>query len=103
MVNRFLMLLLLLGWGAAAQSGTATITIDNSWFTDQIDLKDKEIKALKIELEDYKTIIYTKDFSNDNLKDTINELQWYKKYYMHSKHVIGPRIIARIEEMVNNH
>ena len=30
-----------------------------------------------------------------------DSLLWYKNYYIHSKHVIGPRIIGRIEEMVN--
>ena len=66
------------------------------------DKKDREIKAIRVEMEDYRTIIVTKDFTINKLHDTINELMWYKKYYMHSKHVIGPRLIGRIEEMVKH-
>ena len=100
MVNKFLMLMLLLGWGASAQLVKVDVNLDS--IAGVIERKDAEIKALKIEVADYKTIIETKDYSNDELKEMINELVWYKKYYAHSKHVITQRIVARIEEMVNN-
>ena len=67
-----------------------------------ISKKDMLIEDLLSEINDYRTIIVTKDFTIDKANDTINELMWYKKYYMHSKHVIGPRLIGRIEEMVKH-
>ena len=99
MANKFLMLMLLIGWGASAQLVKVDVNLDS--IATVFANKDKEIKALRTELKDYRLIIKTKDYSNDKLKIMINELEWYKKYYMHSKHVIGPRVIGRIEEMVN--
>ena len=100
MANKFLLGMLLCSTMAFSQLVKVDVSLDS--IAGVIERKDAEIKALKLEVADYITIIETKDYSNDELKEMINELVWYKKYYMHSKHVIGPRVIGRIEEMVTN-
>ena len=102
MANRMLMLLLLLGWGASAQTLTATCTTDLSHFTKQIEEKDQYIKDLLWALHNNSEI--TDSLKADYLKQTekIDSLMWYKKYYKHSHHVLGKRLIGRIEEMVEH-
>ena len=43
-------------------------------------------------------VIRYKDSVIEASYDTINQLNWYKKYYMKSKELLSPRIIARIED-----
>ena len=90
--------MLLLGWGASAQLVKVDVNLDS--IATIIWKKDMQILELEAEIDDYRTIIITKDYTADKLKDTVNSLLWYKQYYMHSKHVLGPRLIGRIEDMI---
>ena len=64
--------------------------------------KDKELAFLRGEVKELEAVLRYKDSLIEKNHDQINSLLWYKAYHKHSKHVIGPRLIGRIEEMINN-
>ena len=64
--------------------------------------QDKQIELMMADNMELEAVLRYKDSIIGNQNDTINSLLWYKEYYKHSKHVIGPRLIARIEEMVGH-
>ena len=66
-----------------------------------IDKKDKKLE-MYIDILNHNEMVL-EDCTNANimLVKEIDSLKWFKLYYMHSKHVIGPRIIGRIEEMID--
>ena len=99
MGNRLVMLMLLLGLGASAQTLTATCTTDLSHFTNQIEEKDQYIKDLLWALHNNSEITDSLQVKYDQKADS---LVFFKKYYKHSHHVLGKRLIGRIEEMVAN-
>ena len=102
MANKLLMLLLLLGWGVSAQSITVTTTTNIPDFIEFIERKDSKIDSLQQVINRLTMSLRDSDDVNMVLVSEIDSLTWYKKYYKHSKHVIGPRIIKRIEEMVSH-
>ena len=102
MANKFLMLLLLLGWGVSAQTVSATISLDLDKFTELVEQKDKKIEKLELKLKECRKRKSLIDVQVGVLETEVDSLNFYKLYYEHSKHVITPRIIARIEEMVNH-
>ena len=93
------MLVFLLGWGVSAQTTTVTCTTDVSWFTEQIEAKDKKIETLQIHVDECNIVIKDYNVAMDSLQ---HNLRFYRAYYDHSKHVLAKRIITRIEEMVAN-
>ena len=100
MANKFLMLMLLLGWGVSAQLIEVDVKTDS--LASYIVSKDKEIKFLRGEVDELEAVLRYKDSLIDNDYKTINELLWYKKYYEHSHHILSAKLIARIEEMVTH-
>ena len=99
MGNKLVMLMLLLGLGASAQSLTSTCTVDLSYLTKQIEEKDQYIKDLLWALHNNSEITDSLQVKYDQKADS---LVFFKKYYKHSHHVLGKRLIGRIEEMVAN-
>ena len=100
MGNKLVMLMLLLGLGASAQTLTATCTTDLSHFTNQIVVKEAMVNACMKANEN--NIAESKRLARlvSEKQQEIDSLMWYKKYYKHSHHVLGKRLIGRIEEMV---
>ena len=92
--------MLLLGWGASAQSLTSTCTVDVSPYVTIIQKKDADIAKCYTGYKGLINTINSQKNKNKELVTKIDSLQFYVKYYKHSKHVIGPRIIRRIEQMV---
>ena len=88
--------MLLLGLGASAQ--TATLTLDNSWFEKQIEIKDNQIEYLRGKLKDKNNYISVARKENILLTQDIDSLMWYKRYYIRSKNILSPRIIKKIED-----
>ena len=76
------------------------VKVDTDKLIELLDKKDKEIdlmmKNLKILSEAYEE----KEIELEEAYGVINSLHHYKLYYDHSKHVIGPRIIKKIELMI---
>ena len=95
------MLLLLLGWGVSAQTVSATISLDLDKFTALIEQKDKKIESYQKLLNNHEGLFEDCAEVNSMLVKEIDSLKWFKLYYMHSKHVITPRVIGKIEEMIN--
>ena len=96
------MLLLLLGWGASAQIVKVETIVKTDSLAAYIMGKDKQIELIMADNMELEAVLRHKDMLIDQANDTINSLLWYKAYYMHSKHVITPRVIGRIEEMIGH-
>ena len=93
------MLMLLCSTMAFSQLVKVDVNLDS--IASIISKKDKEIKKLmKLNANINSTLTDCEDV-NTLLLQEVDVLKWYKMYYMHSKHVITPRVIGRIEEMVN--
>ena len=76
------------------------VKIDTDKLIELLDKKDAKILSLNKEIAIYKKY---HDQAVKNLNAANNEadsLYYYKLYYDHSKHVIGPRIIKKIELMI---
>ena len=100
MGNKFLVMFML-GMGLTfAQSVRVEVELD-TLFT-LVDKKDMEIKMAHKKVKKYKMMASEKDMELKKAMMKIDSLEYFKKYYMHSKHVIGPRVIRRIEEMVKH-
>ena len=97
MANRFLMLLLLLGWGASAQTLTSTCTVDISGLTKELQYKNEQAISHIDRLAYQEAEILR---LSDKIMHLQDSLEFFVKYHKHSKHVIGPRLIGRIEEMI---
>ena len=97
MANKMLMLLLLLGWGASAQTFTSTCTFDITELTKELQYKNEQVISQTDRLAYQEAEILKLSDKIMHLQDSLN---FFVKYHKHSKHVIGPRLIGRIEEMI---
>ena len=99
MANKLLVGMLLCSTMAFSQLVKVDVNLDS--IATIINKKDMKIEMLQDFLNN--SVMMTDDCTDVNsmLVKQVDSLMWYKKYYMHSKHVIGPRVIGRIEEMVN--
>ena len=61
--------------------------------------KDYKIELLRSDLRYADEVIRYKDSVIDASYDTINQLHWYKKYYLKSKEILTLRLVTRIEEL----
>ena len=95
MVNKFLLLMLLLGWGASAQVYHVDCKTDS--LVSYLASKDAKITNLSKTLG---VVMKTSKKLSIELMDAKDSLYYYKKYYVESKKVLSPRIIARIEDEV---
>ena len=99
MVNKVLMLLLLCSTMAFGQLVKVDVNLDS--IASIIDKKDKKLEMYMYILNHNEMVLEDCTNANIMLVKEIDSLKWFKLYYMHSKHVIGPRIIGRIEEMID--
>ena len=76
------------------------VKVDANKLVELLDKKDKEVKMYYKMNKDLHTN-YNKVKSELEVANTIiDSLYYYKFYYDHSKHVIGPRVIKKIELMI---
>ena len=77
-----------------------SVKVDNEKLMDYIEKKETQIEKLS-EMNRHVMRLNTKLRKQKSyMLEEIDSLQYYKKYYDHSKHVIGPRVIRKIEAMV---
>ena len=76
------------------------VKVDTDKLIELIDSKDHEIKMLRKMLKKKREIEIDYVVKLEKAYKTIDTLTYYKHYYDHSKHVIGPRIIKKIELMI---
>ena len=100
MGSKFLVMFLL-GMGLTyGQSLTVTATLDTAPFVELINAKDMEIKKCKNIRNSRSKALKQAEIALQGAMTTIDSLEYYKKYYNHSKNVIGPRVIRKIEDMI---
>ena len=98
MANKLMMVMLLCSTMAFSQLVKVDVNLDS--IATIISNKDKKIDMYLDILNHNEMVLENCTNINSMLVKEIDSLKWYKLYYMHSKHVIGPRIIGRIEEMI---
>ncbi len=86
--------------GTMAFSQSVTVEVDLDTLFTLVEKKDKIIGHAFKQNVKLKDMINEKDIELEEAYGVIDSLNWYKKYYKHSKHVIGPRVIRKIEAMV---
>ena len=77
-----------------------SVEVNTDKLVEFIEKKDKEIRLLKKHVSSIKATLYASKEVNGLLISKIDSLSYYKLYYDHSKHVIGPRVIKKIELMI---
>ena len=87
---------------AFSQSVTGTVTVDLKNYNELLISKDKKIESFRTMVINKNKEITDLEFVIEKLEKNIDSLEWYKNYYKHSHHVLGKRLIGRIEEMVNH-
>ena len=102
MASKFLLGMLLCSTMAFSQVIKVETIVQTDSLATYIMGKDKTIELIMADNRELEAVLRHKDMLIDQANDTINSLLWYKMYYMHSKHVITPRVIARIEEMIGH-
>ena len=100
MANKLLITMLLFSTMAFSQVHTIDCKLDS--LIGILASKDTKIDGLN------KSIRMTRKLNQgllNNLVETqrsLDSLYRFKKYYEHSKHLLTPRLVGRIEDMVNN-